>query len=236
MQSPASPVADARWARGGLARIIVDLLYEIGGAPAERGVTIDELTARVMDRPPAGVLYAAQRWYAVYIIGLRETPNNINEVIVDDGAQGIGILNGPSGKPWFTKAQAVRAYLHSRLTQASRQTTWLTRDGDRFRLASESEGPTVRGLGKYNAATRTRLDQFDRGHADYVYAKRAFEKIDEPELASLVLKHLVNGGHGDTYFRRRRDFARMIDAMEKLHDPKHQREFRAKLAERTVAG
>ena len=234
MQSPASPTAEPRWPRGGLARIIVDLLYEIGGAPGERGVTVDELAKRVMDRPPQGMLYAAQKWYAVYIIARRDTPDNINAVITDDGAQGITIHDDAGGQPYFATARAVRAYLMDRLHQWSRQSGWLVRDGDRFRLLSEEAGPRVTGDGIYNAAARARLDEVDRAHAAYVNAKAALRKIDEPALAALALVASLEANHGDTYHRRRTDFLKMVDAMRKLRDPEHVREFRAKLAEQTV--
>jgi hypothetical protein len=173
------------------------------------------------------MFYAAQKWYGTNIA--RRRGLDISSIIRDDGAQGITILDG-----YFTTDHAVRRYLAYNLDVWGRQSHWLVRDGDRFCLMSELTGPLVRGEGVYNAAARARLDEVDREHAAYVNAKSALRKIDEPELAALVLAASLDRRDRKTFDRRRTDYYRMLDALHKLTDPEHVREFRMKLAEQTV--
>jgi len=222
-----------RWPRGGLARIIVDLLYEIGGAPGEPGVTIEQLTRRVMERPPQGMFYAAQRWYAIVIIARGRGLDNHDDIIRDDGAQGITILTDGAGQPWFTTTRAMRAYLADYVGRWARQSSWLIRDGDRYRMASPTAGPRTRDYGIYNAATRARLDGIDRAHAAEVNAHSALRRIDDPALAALILRTELEGDRRATYHERRMDFNRMIDALRKL-EPDQRQKFRMMLAERTI--
>jgi hypothetical protein len=224
-----------RWPRGGLARIIVDLLYEIGGAPGEPGVTVDQLTKRAMDRPPQGLWYSAQEWYATHIMCQRVGIDTVRDVIADDGAQGITILSDGQGNPYFTTAQAVRAYLAIRLGQYARDSSWLVRDGDRYRLASESAGPSTRDHGIYNATARAHLDVIDQAHAAYVSAKVIVERIDgDAASAQVLLKGLLPKDNRKAFHERRKDHVAMLRAFPKL-DPGQQREILMALAERSIA-
>jgi hypothetical protein len=221
---------------GGLARVVVDLLYEIGGGPDGPGVTLDQLIDRVIERPPPGVLYGAINLYASDILRTRRGVSDIGDIIEDDGAQGVTILTNPkTGQPWFTHRQAVRLYMRQFIHASQQKSRWLVRDDDRYRIASPEAGPRVPGIGPYNAAARASLDNIDQDHAKRVSVKTRGEQIDDPELARAVLAHYFHSANRkDAYGRRRIDYKRMNEALADLRDPDVIRETLIDLVRRAV--
>jgi hypothetical protein len=225
------------WARGALGRVIVDLLYEIGGGPDGPGVTLDQLVNRAMARPPAGLFYAATISYAKYTIVRprnRDRILTVADLVDDDGAQGTTIRDD-GGKPWFTRRQAVRRFLLKYLIGKGIQSDWLTRDGDRWRLVSAENGPQLHDGSIYNAAARARFDDLDQGHAAYVTAKAVLGRIDDDaRFAEALLRGVLPRDNRASYHTRRKDYNAMLRAFPKL-DPDQQREILiALVAERSV--
>lgn len=222
------------WARGALSRVVVDLLYEIGGGPDGPGVTIDQLVRRVARQPPPGIRRSAIRRYAADSNHLRTRRLESAPLIREDGAGGIEILTDADGNPWFTETQAYRRFLAKTLQNGLR-TGWVIRHDSRWRITSRDAGPSVPGLGPYHAKARAHLDNVDQSHAKLVTVKTRLEQVDQ-EMARAVLRHYLKVNRTrSVYDKRRIDYVRMTEALDNLTDPDLIRETVIELARRAVS-
>ena len=114
--------------------------------------------------------------------------HNPIDYVADDGAQRVTILDNPdTGQPWFTESDAVR-YLFGESLKNYARTGWLLRDGDRWKLAGPDAGP--RG---YKPEHQARELQKGRSIGTAATTRNAYNDHvkDDPEMARLVLRHLV---------------------------------------------
>lgn len=211
------------WPRGHLARVVVDLLLELGGGPEGPGVTIAQLMHRVMSRPPAGIFYSATIQYATAIRNLHgrrgDPDRTLEDFVLDDGAQGTTIkINPETGRLWFTREQAVRKFLVHSLNMMASGSDWLIRIEDRWRLASAERGPLIPGLGIYNAAAREGVSKVERAHSAYVTAMGIAKDLNgqDGSFAEALLRASIPTHGREPFDKHRTRYKRMLDAYRRL--------------------